>query len=186
MSDSFVTPWTVAYQAPLAMEISRGGYWLATSFSRGIFQTQRLNPCLLPCRWILFSWAEGEAQFWHWGPKSWTWLRNWAHMQRYFTHFTNRSWSRLNSAFEFQKINYICRLLLCVDTHTYVIYTYIHILGFPGGTSGKDTTCQCRRQERFGFNPWVGRSPGEGHGNLPQNSCLKNTNGLRSLADYSS
>ena len=28
-------------------------------------------------------------------------------------------------------------------------------LGFPGGTSGKEPTCQCRRHKRCGFHPWV-------------------------------
>ena len=28
-------------------------------------------------------------------------------------------------------------------------------LGFPGGASGKEPACQCRRCNRFGFNPWV-------------------------------
>ena len=28
-------------------------------------------------------------------------------------------------------------------------------LGFPGGTSGKESTCQCRRCKRLRFNPWV-------------------------------
>ena len=32
-------------------------------------------------------------------------------------------------------------------------------LGFSGGTSGKDPTCQCRRSKRRGFNPWVGKIP---------------------------
>ena len=32
-------------------------------------------------------------------------------------------------------------------------------LGFPGGTSGKEPTCQCRRQKRRGFDPWVGKIP---------------------------
>ena len=30
-------------------------------------------------------------------------------------------------------------------------------LGFPGGTSGKEPNCQCRRCERHGFNPWLGK-----------------------------
>ena len=47
----------------------------------------------------------------------------------------------------------------------------------PGGTSGKEPPCQCRRWKRLGFNPWVGKIPwrrawqpiavflpGEGHG----------------------
>ena len=27
--------------------------------------------------------------------------------------------------------------------------------GFPGGTGGKEPTCQCRRQRRCRFNPWI-------------------------------
>ena len=30
---------------------------------------------------------------------------------------------------------------------------------FPGGTSGKDPTCQRRRHKRGGFDPWVGKIP---------------------------
>ena len=42
----------------------------------------------------------------------------------------------------------------------------------------KESTCQCRRNKRCGFNPWVrekGSSfPGGGNGNPLQYSCLKN------------
>ena len=31
--------------------------------------------------------------------------------------------------------------------------------GLPGGTSGKESTCQCRRRKRCRFNPWVGKIP---------------------------
>ena len=31
--------------------------------------------------------------------------------------------------------------------------------GFPGGASGKEPTCQCRRHKRWGFNPWVRKIP---------------------------
>ena len=30
---------------------------------------------------------------------------------------------------------------------------------FPGGTSGKEPACQCRRHKRCGFDPWVGKIP---------------------------
>ena len=30
---------------------------------------------------------------------------------------------------------------------------------FPGGASGKEPTCQCRRCKRLGFNPWVRKIP---------------------------
>ena len=31
--------------------------------------------------------------------------------------------------------------------------------GFPGGTGGEEPACQCRRQKRHGFDPWVGNIP---------------------------
>ena len=32
-------------------------------------------------------------------------------------------------------------------------------MGFPGGTSGKESTCQCRRLQRHEFDPWVRKIP---------------------------
>ena len=32
-------------------------------------------------------------------------------------------------------------------------------MGFPGGTSGKEPACQCRRHKRHRFDPWVGKIP---------------------------
>ena len=46
--------------------------------------------------------------------------------------------------------------------------------GFPGGASGKEPTCQCRRLSRLGLIPGLGRSPGRRHGNPLQYSCLEN------------
>ena len=34
-----------------------------------------------------------------------------------------------------------------------------YVWGFPGGISGKESVCQCRRHKRHGFNPWVGKIP---------------------------
>ena len=31
--------------------------------------------------------------------------------------------------------------------------------GFPGGASGKEPVCQCRRHKRCRFNSWVGKIP---------------------------
>ena len=28
-------------------------------------------------------------------------------------------------------------------------------MDFPGGASGKEPTCQCRRNKKFGLDPWV-------------------------------
>ena len=44
-------------------------------------------------------------------------------------------------------------------------------LTFPGGTSGKAPTCQCKRHR---FDPWVGRSPGGRLGNPLQHFRLEN------------
>ena len=55
-------------------------------------------------------------------------------------------------------------------------------LGFPGGSVGKKICLQCGRP---GFNPWVGKSPGEGSDNPLQYSCLENPHRQRSLAGYS-
>ena len=34
--------------------------------------------------------------------------------------------------------------------------------GFPGGASGKEPACQCRRCKGCGFDPWVGKIPWRG------------------------
>ena len=46
---------------------------------------------------------------------------------------------------------------------------------FPGGTRGKEPACQCRLDGTdAGSIPGSGRSPGGGHGNPLQYSCLEN------------
>ena len=56
--------------------------------------------------------------------------------------------------------------------------------GFPGGASGKEPACQCRKQERHEFSRWVGKIlwrktwkftlvflPGESHGQKSLVGC---------------
>ena len=50
----------------------------------------------------------------------------------------------------------ICRVFFL--TYFY-FYKQLFFLGFPGGASGKEPICQCRRCRRFEFNPWVRKSP---------------------------
>ena len=45
---------------------------------------------------------------------------------------------------------------------------------FPGGTSGKELTSQCRDIRDAGLISVLGISPGRGHGNPLQYSCLEN------------
>ena len=53
---------------------------------------------------------------------------------------------------------------------------------FPGGSDGKESACTVGD---LGLIPGLGRSPGGGHGNPLQYSCLENPRGWRSLAGYS-
>ena len=55
-----------------------------------------------------------------------------------------------------------------------IVFSYICLWGFPGGASGKEPGCQCRRHKHTGSIPGSGRSPGEGNGNPLQYSCLGN------------
>ena len=55
-------------------------------------------------------------------------------------------------------------------------------LSFPGGSVGKESVCNARD---LGSIPGLGKSPGGGHGNPFQYSCLENSQGQRSLAGYS-
>ena len=45
-------------------------------------------------------------------------------------------------------------------------------MGFPRGSDGKESACNAGDP---GLTPRLGRSPGEGNGYLPQDSCLENS-----------
>ena len=66
----------------------------------------------------------------------------------------------------------------------FVSFAYILILlvGYPGGSDGKESACSAGD---LGSIPGLGRSPGGGHGNPLQYSCLENPHGQRSLTGYS-
>ena len=55
-------------------------------------------------------------------------------------------------------------------------------VGFLGGSDGKESACNVGD---LGSIPGLGRSPGRGHGNPLQYSCLENLLGQRSLAGCS-
>jgi len=56
------------------------------------------------------------------------------------------------------------------------------MVGFPGSSDGKEPTCNAGDLDLI---PGMERSPGGGHGNPLQYSCLKNPHGQKSLAGYS-
>ena len=55
-------------------------------------------------------------------------------------------------------------------------------MGFPGGSDSKESSCKVGD---LGSVPGVWRSPGGGHGDPLQYSCLENPHGQRSLVGYS-
>ena len=56
------------------------------------------------------------------------------------------------------------------------------ILSFPGSSISKESACSAGD---LSLIPGLGRSPGGGHGNWLQYSCLETSHGQRSLAYYS-
>ena len=68
------------------------------------------------------------------------------------------------------------------NDENWVLISLIRSLGFPGGSDGKESTCS---SGHLGSIPGLGRSPGGGHGNPLQYSCLENPHEQRSLAGYS-
>ena len=55
----------------------------------------------------------------------------------------------------------------------------------PGDASGKNPPASAGGIRDMGSIPGLGRSPGGGHSNLLQYSCLENPHGQRSLVGYS-
>ena len=58
----------------------------------------------------------------------------------------------------------------------------LNISGFPGGSDGKESTCNVGD---LGSIAGLERSPGGGHDNPLQYSCLENPHGQRNLVGYS-
>ena len=71
------------------------------------------------------------------------------------------------------------------SNHMWLCFTFLRdtrLCRLPGGLDGKESACNA---EGLGSIPGWGRSPGEGHGNPLQYSCLENPHGPRSLEGYS-
>ena len=56
---------------------------------------------------------------------------------------------------------------------------------FPGGTSGKESTCQCKRSKRSRVPPWVGKIPWRRKWQPTPAFLPGKSHGWRSLAGYS-
>ena len=59
-------------------------------------------------------------------------------------------------------------------------------MGFPGGGSGKEPICQCRRHKRRGFDSWIGKIPCRRAQQPTPVFLPEESHWQRSLAGYSS
>ena len=163
-----MTLWTIAIQAPLSMGFSRQEYWngVAISFLReSDLPNQGLNLDLSNCRQILYCLSQQGSLM----------------VLLYFPFSTlGKSLNICMSSsfiFKMEIITYLpdqAVVMLKGDDTTsqcleewqvhcqcpinFTCY-YDYLVGFPGGASGKESPCQCRRHKGWGFNSWVRKIP---------------------------
>ena len=76
--------------------------------------------------------------------------------------------------------SYIHHLGIIHGSHTHIWYRIFPFVfsnyrwGLPWRLNSKESTCQGRRSKRHRFDPWIWKTPGGGHGNSIQYSCLEN------------
>ena len=80
-----------------------------------------------------------------WGKKLWLWYLLVLIYFQCLIYFT---------IFGIGSLRYICK-----SSYLRVIRQQMILIGSPGGDSGKEPACQCRRLKRCRFDPWVGKIP---------------------------
>ena len=65
------------------------------------------------------------------------------------------------------------------------MYTHTYSKGFPGGPSGRVSTCQSRRWKRCGFSPWFRKIPWRRKWHPTPGFLPGKSHGQRSLVGYS-
>ena len=72
----------------------------------------------------------------------------------------------------------ISKFSLFQESRDSVLFAFIHTIcynmGFPGGSVGTESACLVGVAGDMSSIPGSERSPGRGHGNPPQHSCLEN------------
>jgi len=66
-----------------------------------------------------------------------------------------------------------------------IVHLSLLLLGFQGGASGKESTCQYRAHRRHRFNPWVGKISWNRKWQLTPVFLPGESHEQRSLVDYS-
>ena len=100
-----------------------------------------VNPARLLCSWTVHGILQAKVLEW---------------VAILFSRGSSRDWTQPGSlALQETPILFLlmCELKQAVGPQS----CYFTSLGFPGGSDGKESACQCRGPE---FNPWVGKSPG--------------------------
>ena len=72
-----------------------------------------------------------------------------------------------------------------LETASIVLKQLMNIFSIPGGTIGKESTCQCQRHKRCKFDPWVERLPWRKTWQPTAVFLSGKFQGQRSLAGYS-
>ena len=70
---------------------------------------------------------------------------------------------------------YISSIIFLIHFQYLFFFSWPSVLhGLPGGASGKELACQCRRHKRCRFNPWIGKIPWRRACSPFQYTCLEN------------
>ena len=64
-------------------------------------------------------------------------------------------------------------------------FFFLYLQSSPGGATGKEPACQCRRYERCGFNSWVGKIPWRRAWQAPPEFLPGKFHGQKSLVGHS-
>ena len=79
-----------------------------------------------------------------------------------------------------------CKCVSACISLNLVLSRFAQEQGFPGGTGGKEPTCQCRRRKGHGFHPWVRKVPWRGKWQPGPVLLPGESRGQRGLAGLSS
>ena len=169
VSNCFVTPWTVARQAPLSKVFLRQEYWIKLPFSSpGDFSNSGIKPTspawLCQTQYRLFNRLCEVLD-----TVTCDYLEA--------VYLGNKS---IPFLFSFSLI-FPQFVIIFLSFSVFFSPSASPILGFPGGSAIKSPPANAGD---LGSIPGLGRSPLGGNGNPLQYSCLENPPGQRSLAGY--
>ena len=152
----FVTPWTVAHQAPLSLGFSRQKYWSGlTCPPLGDIPDPWIQPTspALTGRFLPLNVSNKCSQKHLPDPLEWVRggqkLSDWPKV----THLVGTIlyiWHSIHLRTFYLKLGVLRKRRFSSWTDRLAIFS-IHYWGFPGGTNGKEAACQCRRHKEM----WV-------------------------------